>query len=51
MNRYCLAPVAELDLEEIWLYVAQDSGVGAADRVIEGITKRFVLLATHPDAG
>ena len=51
MNRYRLAPVAELDLEEIWLYVAQDSGVDAADRLIEEITKRFALLATHPDAG
>ena len=51
MKRYRLSPLAELDLEEIWLYVAQDNGVGAADRLIEEITKRFVLLATHPDAG
>ena len=51
MSRYRLAPLADLDLEEIWLYVAQDSGVNAADRLIDEITERFGLLATHPDAG
>ena len=34
MNRYRLSPLAELDLEEIWLYVAQDRGVASADRLI-----------------
>ena len=51
MKRCRLSPLAELDLEEIWLYVAQDSGIDTADRLIEEITKRFALLATHPDAG
>ena len=51
MKRYRLSPLAEFDLEEIWLYVAQDNGVRAADRLIDEITRRFALLATHPDAG
>ena len=51
VKRYRLSPLAEFDLEEIWLYVAQDNGVGAADRLIDQITRRFALLATHPDAG
>ena len=51
MNRYRLSPLAELDLEEIWLYVAQDRGVGIADRLIDEIAARFGLLAAHPDAG
>ena len=51
MNRYRLSPLAELDLEEIWLYVAQDSGIVLADRLIDEIARRFGLLATHPDAG
>ena len=50
MKRYRLSPLAELDLEEIWLYVAQDRGVAVADRLIEEIVLRFGLLATHPDA-
>ena len=51
MNRYRLSPLAELDLEEIWLYVAQDRGVASADRLIDEIARRLWLLATHPDAG
>ena len=51
MNRYRLSPLAELDLEEIWLYVAQDSGVALADRLIHVIARGLDLLAAHPDAG
>ena len=51
MNRYRLSPLAELDLEEIWLYVAQDRGVAVADRLIDAIGRRLGLLATHPNAG
>ena len=33
------------------MYVAQDSGVAPADRLIDEIARRLGLLATHPDAG
>ena len=51
MKRYRLSPVAQLDLEEIWLYVAQDSGVALADRLVHEIARGLDLLAAHPDAG
>ena len=51
MKRYRLSPLAEFDLEEIWLYVAQDRGVAVADRLIDVIDRRLRLLGTHPDAG
>ena len=51
MNRFRLSPLAELDLGEIWLYVAQDSGVGRADGLIDQIARRCGLLAAHPSVG
>ena len=51
MNRYRLSSLAELDLEEIWLYVAQDSGVALADRFIHVIARGLDLLAAHPGRG
>jgi len=51
VNRYRLSPLAELDLEEIWLYVAQDRGVDTADRLIDQIAKRLGVVAAHPAAG
>ncbi len=38
------------DLEEIWLYVAQDN-VDAADRLIDRLSERCQLLSYHPQAG
>ena len=47
-----VAPRAETDLDEIWLYVAQESGsVEVAGRLIDSITQRFLLLADFPHAG
>lgn len=47
-----LAPEAETDLDDIWLYTAQESGdVEIADRLIDSITHRFFLLATHLHIG
>ncbi len=47
-----VAPEAESELDEIWLYIAQKSGsIEIADRLIESITDRFFLLATHPNIG
>ncbi len=45
-------PQAESDLDEIWLYIANNSGSPElADRLIDSITSRFVLLASHPSPG
>ena len=47
-----VAPRAETDLEDIWLFVAQDSGsINVASRLIDSITDRFYLLADFPNAG
>lgn len=43
-----LAPQVESELDEIWYYVAQESGsVDTADRLINLVTERFLLLAQH----
>jgi toxin ParE1/3/4 len=46
-----LAPEARTDLDELWFYVAKNGSVDTADRVVESITARFVLLGRHPRAG
>ncbi|MGA3325478.1 MAG: type II toxin-antitoxin system RelE/ParE family toxin [Terriglobia bacterium] len=39
-------------LDDIWYYTAQESqSIEIADRVIDSITDRFLLLATHPHVG
>jgi toxin ParE1/3/4 len=49
---HVVSPQAEADLEEIWYYVATQSGtVEAADRSIDSLTHRFFLLASHPYIG
>jgi len=43
---------AEADLDDIWYYVAKEStSVGIANRLIDSITSRFFLLASHPHLG
>lgn len=47
-----VAPRAETDLNEIWLYVARDSGsLEIANRLIDSITDRFFTLARFPHIG
>lgn len=47
-----VAPEAEADLGEIWYYVATQSGsIQSADRLIDLLTDRFLLLANHPRIG
>ncbi|MCQ8105891.1 type II toxin-antitoxin system RelE/ParE family toxin [Methylomonas sp. SURF-2] len=41
---------SEEDLIEIWLYIAQDNPT-AADRVLDDIEQRFVMLADNPQMG
>jgi toxin ParE1/3/4 len=47
-----LAPEGEAELDDIWYYVAKESGsIEIADRLIDSITERFYLLARHPHIG
>jgi plasmid stabilization system protein ParE len=47
-----VAPEAEAELDNIWYYVARESGsTEVADRLIDSITERFYLLACHPHIG
>jgi toxin ParE1/3/4 len=47
-----VAPRAERDLDDIWLYVAKESGsIEIADRLIDTITDRFFTLARFPYVG
>lgn len=40
------------DLDEIWLYVAEESqSIEVASKLIESITDRFFLLGNHPYVG
>lgn len=45
-----VSPRAEADLDEIWLYVARESGnVETADRLIDAITDRFLTSRISVD--
>ena len=47
-----IAPGAEVELDEIWLWTAKESGsIEIADRLIDSITERFFVLARHPHVG
>jgi plasmid stabilization system protein ParE len=47
-----VAPRAAADLDDIWYYVAKESGsIEVATRLIDSITDRFFLLASHPYLG
>jgi toxin ParE1/3/4 len=47
-----LLPEAEADLDDIWLYVARESGsADTANRLIDTITERFWLIAQYPQIG
>jgi plasmid stabilization system protein ParE len=44
-----LAPQAEADLDDIWLYVARDGGsMDVATRLLGSITDRVFFLANSP---
>jgi toxin ParE1/3/4 len=47
-----LAPAAEAELDDIWYYIAKEtSSIDTADRVVDSITDKFLLLATYPHIG
>ena len=46
------APRAETDLDDIWYYVAKESGsIEIANRLIDTLTDRFLMLAGFPYVG
>jgi plasmid stabilization system protein ParE len=49
--RFVLAPLAALDLFEIWRYIKEQSDSIVADRVASAIREKFVFLARTPGAG
>jgi len=50
MNRYKISQLAEQDLEDIWVYLAQNNQI-AADKQIAKILNRLPMLAQFPDLG
>ena len=45
-------PQADSDLDDIWYYIATRSGsIEVADRLVDSITDRFLLLASNPNIG
>ena len=49
---YRLSPEAEEQLDDLWLYIARESGsVDTAIRVVRNISDHFWLLAKHPRMG
>jgi plasmid stabilization system protein ParE len=50
MKRCILSAAAEMDLEAIWDYIAQDS-LDAADRWIEKLFEAFEVLERNPGLG
>ena len=50
MGRIQRTPRADLDLEEIWFFIAQDDPA-AADRWLDTLEKKIALLADNPLMG
>ena len=50
MAKFKLTPTAEQDLQEIWLYIAQDKPT-AADKLLDRIEAQCELLANHSQLG
>jgi toxin ParE1/3/4 len=50
MNRYRVTEDARNDLNEIWLYIAEDNEI-AANRFIRALVARFPMLASRPEMG
>ena len=50
MKRLVLRPLARVDLDEIWDFIAHDDP-NLADSYLEAIRERMHLLSMHPDIG
>ncbi len=51
MKQIRFAPTAELDLLEVWLYLANEQSVEVADRVQDQITRKLSLVAGQSQMG
>ena len=52
MKKIRVSDPAERDLDNIWYYIARNSGsIETANRVVDSITQHFVMLAKSPAAG
>ena len=52
MRRIRVSAMAEQDLDDIWLYIARDSGsMETADRFVQRIVETFTLFSRTPEAG
>jgi toxin ParE1/3/4 len=52
MAKLRVAPEAAAEIDNIWSYIARESGsTDVATRVINSITHRFALLTRHPYIG
>jgi toxin ParE1/3/4 len=51
MRKLRVTRSAVADLDEIWLYIARNGSVEAAERVVDLITSKFSMLATLPRVG
>jgi len=47
-SNYSLRALAQVDLEEIWLYSYQEWGVEQADKYLNSLLSRFEWLAKNP---
>jgi toxin ParE1/3/4 len=50
VNHFRLSPLAEQDLEDIWVYITQQDEL-LADKQIAQILDRFPMLSQFPDMG
>jgi toxin ParE1/3/4 len=50
MNQYLVSDTARSDLDEIWLYIAQDNP-DAANKFMRALVSKFPLLASMPEMG
>jgi toxin ParE1/3/4 len=47
-----LSRQVEVELDDIWLYIANESSsIEAANRIIDSLTDQFLILARHPHIG
>jgi toxin ParE1/3/4 len=52
MRKLRVSPQARAELDNIWLYIARESGSpDIASRFTDGITERFWLLNRYPNIG
>ena len=50
-RRFRLSQAASADLDDTWVYVAQQGSESAANRLIDSITERFPVLLQMPQSG